>query len=196
MSRSEAVSEALEDLGLSEPPKPRWETTAGFSDLNARELVNFKKALACVDPLDTAAFEHYIPSGVVVDKAIDTRAFTRGWSRAIVIPTDVAIPSGPLVERATGIGTEPNARNHYLFLAIEVKRHYDELGAKAMGPPLVFRTNGGGGARPLLGVIMKLDLTPPDGQDWKPAANWALLEQNRTPTEDEKRMWQDQNPLN
>jgi hypothetical protein len=186
--RAEAVKEALDDLGLSEEPAQRWETTPGIPDLGG--LVQFKKALSCIDPLDTAAFEHYIPDSVVIDQAIDTRAYVRGWSRAIVIPTDVPIPTGPMVTRSTGIYSEPTAPNHYRWLALEVKRHFDELGARAIGPPLIFRTSGYGGTRPLLGVIMKLDLTPPDGQDWQPAANWGMLHNQRDPTAEEKKQWQ------
>lgn len=186
--RSEAVQEALDDLGLSEAPKQRWDTTPELADITPRGMVNLKKAMACIDALDTAAFANYIPDQVVIDQAMSARSFTRGWTRVVYIPTNVPIPTGQAVERAIGISSEPTAQNHYRWLAVEVKRHFVELGARSMAPPLLFRTNGD---RPILGVIMKFDLTPVDGQEWKPGASWGLLHEQRDPTDDEKLQWKE-----
>jgi hypothetical protein len=86
------------------------------------------------------------------------------------------VPSNRKVFRATGIGNEPNAHNHYLWLAQELGRHVEELGARAIAPPLIFRTSGATGTVPFLGCILKLDVRPKDGQTvLDQGANWALL---------------------
>jgi hypothetical protein len=135
-------------------------------------MLNFKKALQLVDPLETAAFERYLPDGIVIDQSMDAAAFHPEASKCISFRTDLPIPSNTRVFASTGIGTEQNAQNQYLWLAQELGRHWEELGARAMAPPLVFRTNGHGGTVPLLGLIMKLDLRPADE---RAGANWGLM---------------------
>lgn len=141
-------------------------------------LLNFKKALQLVDPLESAAFEKYIPDGVVIDQTMDARVYHPEASKCITFRTDLPIPSNRRVFASTGIGTEQNAQNQYLWLAQELGRHWEELGARAMAPPLVFRTHGANGTVPLLGLMLKLDLRP---KDENAKANWGLLG-HREPT--------------
>jgi hypothetical protein len=168
--------EILSKLGLDRPPTGRYEVGVPHSQPSGSQLLNFKKALQLVDPIETASFGRYIPNDLVIDQSIDTRVFDPENSKMVPIRTDLPIPSGPKVYRATGIGSEPNAHNHYLWLAQELRRHVIELGARATSPPLIFRTHGYGGTVPLLGAMFTLDTRPPTGLTKDDiGANWALL---------------------
>ncbi len=168
--------EILQKLGLDTLPGPRYQVTDPHHIPSGSQLLNFKKALKLVDAIETAAFGRYIPDTLIVDQSLDSRAFSAAHSRAIMIRTDLPIPGGPKVFRSTGIGAEPNTHTHYLWLAQELKRHVDELGATAISPPLIFRTSGHDDTAPLLGAVFKLDLRPKDGQTAEDmGANWALL---------------------
>jgi hypothetical protein len=172
-------ADALERLGLDKAPEARlpglWEQDAPPP---GKALLNFKKALQLVDPIETASFEKYIPDGVVIDQAMDTRAFNPEASRCVMLRTDQPIPSNYRVFRSTGIGTEPNTNNHYMWLAQELGRHILELGARAISPPLIFRTSGSNGTVPFIGLIMKMDTRPADGMTVADqGANWGLLGQ-------------------
>lgn len=172
-------AEALKLLGLDRAPDARlpglWEHDAPPP---GRALLNFKKALQLVDMLETAAFEKYIPDGVVIDQTMDARAFSPEYSKCVMLRTDQPIPSNRRVFASTGIGVEPNAHNHYLWLAQELGRHVLELGARAIAPPLIFRTCGADETVPFLGLILKIDPRPTDGLTaLDQGANWALLGQ-------------------
>ena len=168
--------EILSSLGLDRPPTGRYEVGVPHTVPIGSRLLNFKKALQLVDPIETASFGRYIPNDLVIDQSIDTRVYNPDTSRMVPIRTDLPIPTGPKVERATGIGAEPNAHNHYLWLATELKRHVVELGASAVSPPLIFRTHGYGGTVPLLGAMFSLVVRPADGLTKEDvAANWAVL---------------------
>lgn len=158
------ITKALRELGLKRIPTPRAAAPpprAGIED--AAKLFNFRKALSCVDPLDTASFSRYIPEKIVIDHSLDPRRFVPGWTYAICVPTDVPVPSNDVVYRATGISSSPTKRNFYLELAGSLLRAYNEYGARAMSRPLIFRTSGYQGTRPLMGVIVTFDRTPPEG---------------------------------
>lgn len=175
--------QALDALGLANAPAPRlpglWEQPAAPP---GKQILNFKKALQLVDPIETATFAKYIPDDVIIDQAMDARSFSTEGSKCVMLRTDVPIPSVRAVFRSTGIGSEPNAHNHYLWLGQELGRHFLELGARAMAPPLVFRTNGANGTVPFLGLVMRLDLRPKDGQTvLDQGANWALMGEKRAP---------------
>ena len=170
-------AEALKTLGLDRAPDARipglWEQDAPPP---GRAMLHFKKALQLVDPIETAAFAKYIPDGVVIDQEMDARQFHRDYSKCVMLRTDQPIPSNRRVFAATGIGTEPNAHNHYLWLAQELGRHFLEMGAAAIAPPLLFRTSGADGTVPFLGLVMKLKVKRTDGADaLDGGANWALM---------------------
>lgn len=143
-------------------------------------VLNFKKALQLVDRLETASFDRYIPDGIVIDQTMDATAFHPEASKCITFRTDLPIPSNRRVFSSTGIGTEQTAQNQYLWLAQELGRHWEELGARAMAPPLVFRTHGHNGTVPLLGLVMKLDLRPRDEGE---QVAWGLLGQRANKVE-------------
>lgn len=166
--------EILDRLGLDKMPPPR---IAGLEDSykqmpSGSQLLNFKKALQLVDPIETAAFEPYIPDDVVIDQSIDPRSFSPDTSRAIMLRTDIPIPSNLRVFRSTGISRTPNAHNHYRWLGQELSRHMLEFGSRAVSPPLIFRTHGADKTAPLLGMIIKLD---PRKRHENAGANWALM---------------------
>ena len=175
--RDEQREESLDALGLKKAPEARipglWEQEAPPS---GSALLNFKKALQLVDPIETAAFSKYITNDIVIDQSLDAHSFSPDASRCITLRTDCPIPSTYKIFRSTGIGTLPNSHNHYLWLAQEFRRHFIELGARAIAPPLLFRTNGASGTVPFIGLIMKLDTRPKDGMTViDQGANWALL---------------------
>lgn len=171
-TQTERRDEVLKALGLSKTPDPRMEMPEEHPIPVGSAMLNFKKALQLVDPLETAAFERFIPNHIVIDQSLDARAFHPEASKCITFRTDLPIPSNRRVFSSTGIGTEQNAQNQYLWLSQELERHWTELGARAMAPPLLFRTNGSDGTVPLLGLMMKLDLRPSDDVG---KANWGLL---------------------
>jgi hypothetical protein len=170
-------ADALKALGLDKAPDARvpglWEQDAPPP---GRALLHFRKAVQLVDPIETAAFEKYIPDGVIIDQSMDARHFHKDYSKCVMLRTDQPIPSNRRVFASTGIGVEPNAHNHYLWLAQELGRHFLEMGADAIAPPLLFRTSGADGTVPFLGLVMKLRPKIPDGQTaLDVGANWAML---------------------
>src|SRR5262249_3990857 len=60
--------------------------------------------------------------------------------------------------------------NFLLWMGVELRHHWTALKPRAMAPPLLCRGMGGRayrkipGARPFLGLAMKFDMRPPDGQ--------------------------------
>ncbi len=146
-------------------------------------MLRYRKVLSLIDPIETAAFERYIPWGIQIDQSLDARVFHPEYTRAISIRSDVPIPTAARIEKSTGIGAAPTAHNHYLWLATELVRHRDELGFAACAPPLIFRTNGAEGTQPLVGWITKVRYAVPDGQTTLDVgSNWGLLTQkHRTP---------------
>lgn len=154
--------EILEELHLERVPEPRYDVPIPRSPEEVQASVNHRKAVACVDPLETAAFERFIPDGVVIDQTIDSRSFAPGCTFAVCVPTERPAPVNEKITAATGITNEINRQNHFLELAIWIKRAYDEYGATGMSAPLVFRTEGGPDAlgRPtqaMIGAICVFD---------------------------------------
>lgn len=136
------TEETLKALGLDRLPDPRYEVSEGPKLPTGTELVNFRKALMCVDALETAAFSHYIPDSIVIDQRIDTRAFKKGYSEAICIPAYGPIPGvARKTTHATGITTHGDRHNRFLWLANDLKGYYDYKGAKACSPPLLASTH-------------------------------------------------------
>ena len=178
MSDTETV---LEKLGLDKLPEPRFEVPHEIPKQGLGDLVSYRQAMAIHDPIETAAFHRYLDDWIVIDQSINTGSFDPESTRAVTIPWKREIPSNKRIFRSTGIGKEPNAHNHYLWMAQEVARHVTELGARAISPPWVFRTSGAEGTEALLGVIFKVDVRPENGQTKLDiGANWALLGPNKT----------------
>jgi hypothetical protein len=156
-------------MGLDQAPRPRLAVPTPNKPIPAEFRPHFYKALMLVDQIESWAFERFIPDFCVIDTAIDARTFSPELSFAVVIRTDVPPPSNQKIMAATGIQADSNtAENQYRWLGIEVGRHYREIGAVAMGAPLVYRTKGTRGKMkglivPQLGAIMKFDRTPKDG---------------------------------
>jgi hypothetical protein len=176
-------------LGLDKLPDPRVEVPHELPQPGRGDLVNYRKAVALVDPIETAAFEKYLDTELVIDQEMDTRAFSPEQTRAVTIRTDLPIPSNTRIFRSTGIGSEVNSHNYYIWLAKEIKRHWVELGCRAISRPYVFRTSGASGTVPFIGVIFKVDTRPKDGQTvLDQGANWALLSDKKAPilTENEE----------
>lgn len=170
------TSEILSTLGLDKIPEPRYEVGDPHPGLTGSQLLNFKKALQLADSIESAAFMRFVPNAVVVDQALDPRAFSPQYSKAVMIRTDLPIPTGPKVQKVTGISSSPTADNHYRWLWIEIQRYITELGASAISPVLITRTSGAEGTVPLLIASFKLDLRPKDGQTMEDiGANLALL---------------------
>ena len=165
----ERRAEVAKALGMDSIPKPRYDDLPAVHDVSSvQERWNFMKALACVDSLGTAAFHKYLPDRLVIDQQMNAREFRRGWSYAIHLDTSKPVPSNRKIKAATGIGTGRNESNWYGWLAQWCMRAYEELGARKMAPPLLWRTRGEKlhgryAIVPVLGVIIKLDRTPPDG---------------------------------
>ena len=151
-------------MGLDAPPRLRMEAPAAAPPSEFRP--KFYKALMLVDQIETWAFERFLPDFIVIDQNIDARIHSPELSFAVCVRTDIPPPSNLKIWNATGIQPDTNtAENQYRWLAVEVGRHYRELGAVAMGLPLVYRTNGKKGLIvPYLGAILKFDRTPKDGQ--------------------------------
>jgi hypothetical protein len=174
-----------EKLGLDKIPDPRMPVPHALPDPGKGDLVNYRKAVALVDPIETAAFEKYLDPEMVIDQEMDTRAFHPEQTRALTIRTDMPIPTNNRIFKSTGIGAETNSQNYYLWLAQEIKRHWIELGCRAISRPYVFRCSGASGTVPFIGVIFKVDTRPKDGQtNLDQGANWALLTPKTSPTLD------------
>lgn len=163
-------ADILKELKLERIPVPRCETpTPRASISDAAAIINHRKALAFVDALETAAFERYIPDGIVINTDLDAHFYVPSWTYAVCVPTDRPAPVTPQVTLATGITGEINRQNQFLELALAIKRAYDEYGARGMSKPLIWRTSGapdalGRPTLPLLGAIVVFDRRPPDGQ--------------------------------
>lgn len=180
MSDEETI---LEKLGLDKLPEPRVEVPHELPAPGLGDLVNYRKAIALVDPIETAAFDRYLDSEIVIDQEMDTRAFNAEQTRAVTIRTDRPIPSNKKVFKSTGISAEPNSHNYYLWLAQEVRKHWLELGCRSISRPYVFRCSGASGTVPFIGVVFKVDLRPKDGQTkLDQGANWGLLTPKKSPT--------------
>jgi len=166
----ERKAEVAKELGLADVPRPRYDDLPEVHDLpTVREKWNFMKAVALVDPLASAAFMNYLPSRLVVDQSINPREYRQGWSWCTHVRTDKPIPVNRKITAATGIGHGRNEKNWYGWLAQWVLRVYTELNARSVSPCLVWRTRGERKRGryvivPVLGVIFKLDRTPPDGR--------------------------------
>lgn len=135
--------------------------------------VRLWKALQFVDSIESAAFERYIPTKIVIDQSLNSYSLTVSNTFGAAVRTDVPIPSHVKIEKATGIGATPHAHNHYLWLAQILAKHWDELGPIGCSRPLVWRTYGGKGEKPFVGLIFHLDFLP--GNRLNTGANWALL---------------------
>lgn len=173
--------EIAADLGLDELPPPR------YADLpreqpdpeEATEVMNFKKALALVDPVATAAFSRYIPDMIPVDQSLDSRSWSRGYSFAVRTPTDKPIRVNPKITAATGITGARNEKNWYMLIAQRMLQLYIEMGAYSMSPPLIYRTtvrDKRTNARPTVGAIFKFGRRPPDGMTLASIqASWGVI---------------------
>lgn len=185
------TQEILSKLGLDRLPDPRYSVSAAHDVLSGARLLNHKKALKLVDPIESAAFMRFVPDDIVIDQSLDARIFSSTFSRAVMIRTDVKIPTGPKVFAATGIGAEPTAENHYRWLWVEIRKYIDGLGACAVSPILISRTHGADGTVPLLIASFKLDIRAKDGETIEDqAATWALL----GPRAPEVRLDEDESP--
>lgn len=163
--REQERAAILEELGLDKLPEPRYEVPEEHPPLPVGGYMSFRKSLECVDPIATAAFERYIPSSCVVDQGLSARDFHAFWTKGISIRTDLPVPSNERIWRSTGIEPYVNQEQaRYLWLAVELRKLYEGHQARRMSLPLVWRTNGHEATVPLLGFIVKLDLTPDDGQ--------------------------------
>lgn len=155
--------EVLKNLGLDKMPEARLPGSDPVGNVNPRSNIVFKMAVQLIDPIESAAFMKYLPDWIVVDQSLDPRSFDPDHSRAMSLFTDAPIPMHPKISKALGMTSEPNAQNHYIWLAQDVARHVVELGASAISPVHIFRTSGGDGNRPLLGAIFKVKYDIPDG---------------------------------
>lgn len=164
---AERRAEVVKELGFASMPVPRYEDLPKTHDVSAvQEKWNFMKALTCVDVLASARFMNYLPNGIVVDQSMDPRSFKRGWTTALKLDTSQPIPVNNKITAATGIGHELNESNWYTWLAQHLWWYYQESGAKAISPCLVFRTRGEKKrrrwvARPMLGVTCMMDRSSP-----------------------------------
>ena len=160
---AERRDEVIRELGLQNLPNPRYDDLPKAHDVAAvQEKWNFMKAMTCVDVLASARFMNYLPNGIVVDQSMDPRSFKRGWTTALKLDTSQPIPVNNKITAATGIGHELNESNWYTWLAQHLWWHYQESGARAISPCLVFRTRGERRrrkwvAKPMLGVTCMMD---------------------------------------
>jgi hypothetical protein len=166
------TADLLRELRLDRIPEPREAVPMPRATIrDSGEIINFRKALACVDALETAAFTRYIPDGVDVDQKISTKTFVPGWSQAFMVPTDRPVPMNEKVAAALRVNiTDASTKAAYFAeLGAQLGRYCSEFGVRRISPPLVFSTSGAKDDRgvkttPLLGVIVTLDRTPADGQ--------------------------------
>lgn len=168
--------EALRALGLDKAPDPRYKVADPHTVPSGSQMLNHKKVLQLVDPIESAAFMRFLPDDILIDHSLDARVFHGSYSRSVLLRTDLPVPTGPKVQKVLGITNEATAENHYRWLWVEVRRYISGLGARAVSPVLISRTHGYGGTTPLLIASFKLDLRPKDGQTLDDlAANFALL---------------------
>ena len=168
----ERREEVRRELGLDSLPVPRYEDMPEVSDAAwAMEKYNFQKALKCVDNLASAQFMgQYLMPSCIIDQSIDPHAFRRGWSQSSYIDAGVPIPVNKKITAATGITSDMNESNWYTWVAQNVAWRFEESGARAMSPVLIWRTSGlrkhgryVKGSK-LLGWLYTLDRTPRPGQ--------------------------------
>lgn len=167
----ERERELAREMGLDAPPTPRTAIPTANRPIPAWFKPKFYKALELVDMIETYAFERFIPNHLVIDKAMDARAYAPDNSFAVCIRIDKPPPSDDRIWRATGIKPtwHPEALqadNLYRWLGIEVARLYTEYGATSMAPPLVFRTKGSRWNPliiPILGAVCKFEIKVPMG---------------------------------
>lgn len=165
------TADLLRELKLEKIPQPREAVPSPRADIrNSSQIINFKKAVACVDALETAAFERFIPDGVSVNQQVDTRTFVPGWSMAFMVPTDRPVPMNEKLAALMNVKlTDASTKAAYFAeLGTQIRRAYSEYGARSISPPLVFSTSGakteiGKSTTPFIGVIVTFDRTPPDG---------------------------------
>jgi len=159
----ERSAELAKQMGLDKTPALRYERAP---DENAplERVVNFKKALQCVDVLRTAAFERFIPDCCVIDMEIGTAVYCEGMNDAVLIRTDVPPPLDPSnptnlkITKATGIPHRLDDQAFFIWLGKELELRWTAWGARRMGPPLVFWGRGDPNtrdAKPFIGLLMK-----------------------------------------
>ncbi len=157
-------------MGLSEVPKPRYADLPP-DNLPLGQIVNFKKmVMLCNDTILTNSFWPFIPDCVVIDHGMDGSVYSGDNCFASLIRTDIPPPVNAKITRVTGIQPTMDFRNFLIWMGLILKEHWTRLKPRAMAPPLLCRGTGGRaykripGARPFLGMAMKFDLRPPDGQ--------------------------------
>jgi hypothetical protein len=172
---AERRAEVAHELGLDTLPVPRYDNLPEVSDAAwAVEKFNFQKAIYCVDPLMSAKFMgQSFPPSIPIDQSIDPHVFKRGWSQSSWIDAAKPIPVNDKITAVTGITMYPNETNWFGWIALSLKWAFDESGARAMSPVLIYRTEGilkqvpGFRKRQrlgkLIGWIYTLDRTPKDG---------------------------------
>jgi hypothetical protein len=153
------------ELGIDDLPASRYDDVPEeHPPVTGSGLMTYKKVLALIDPLATAAFEKFIPAHIVVDQSFSAREFHPFLCKAISFRTDLPVPSNDLIYRSTGVPAGIGEKAWYPWLAVELQKMYDGFGAQAISPPLLWRTNGYEGTVPLIGFIVKLDIRPKAGE--------------------------------
>ena len=152
------------ELGLDTLPAPRGPVPQEHPPVSPGGLLNFHKALSCVDALSTAAFERFIPPSVVIDQSLSARTFHPFFSKAVSIRTDLPPPVDERITRLTGIPYERSDRAFFAWLAQELRILFEGHAPRASSPPLIFRTDGFEGTVPLMGFIVFFDMSPADGE--------------------------------
>ena len=170
----ERQAELATELGLDEVPKLRYEEPDENPPLE--HLVNFRKALALVDPIRTAAFEAYVPERCHIDSEMNAYAYVEGKSDALLIRTDIPPPLRPgkkvhaKISAATGIPYELSDRTFFIWLGKELEMRYISWGARRMAAPLIFGGRGDPkvpGARSFIGLILQFARNATDvPADW------------------------------
>jgi hypothetical protein len=172
MLSEERKQQLAEQMGLSAPPKPRYhDIPLENSPTNLQRFMNFRKmVMLCNDTILTNSFWPYIPDCVVIDHMMDGTVYSGENCFATLIRTDIPPPVNDNITRATGIKPTMDFVNFLIWMGLVVKEHWTALRPRAMAPPLLCRGYGGKyyrrmpGAHPFLGIAMKFDLRPPDGQ--------------------------------
>lgn len=163
--------ELAEQMGLSAPPKPRYEDLPVENNpINQDRWMNFRKMVSlCNDSILTNSFWRFIPDRCVIDHTMDPYTYSGENCFAIMIRTDVPPPVNEAITRKTGIRPSLEFVNYLLWMGVELEHHWTALHPRAMAPPLLCRGyphrhgKRNWGAHPFLGMAMKFDLRPPDG---------------------------------
>lgn len=162
------TAETLKELHLKAEPESRYdlpkEPEDGARAETSAASVNFLKAVSLVDYLATAKFQRFIPDEIQIDASVDTYGFVPGYSHAVMVRTDIPVPTSKKLTASTGIRGVKDESDFMLWLALELRRAYAEFGASGCSKPLIFRTNGHDHTVPFIGVIVKFVLKPKDGQ--------------------------------